>query len=198
MISRDKGHDTRAYPSRTHTHRTPEYHTSLSAHGTLSKPSLCCFVTPHKYTYCSLGAGGPYHLSGVAGDLFGAKQSVLTGYQSSSAAAQHQTVLETNNEDECNVFALSSEGYGKQGEAMESIVKDAMDTLPKSNYYIYDVINVNCKKLVRAGLWLTVDDAFALEYIDQERAEMNDEGEEVTWDERAEEESEEEEEDDED
>ena len=38
----------------------------------------------------------------------------------------------------------------------------------------------------------------ALEYIEQERAEMNDEGEEVTADEQVEEESEEEEEDDED
>ena len=40
-----------------------------------------------------------------------------------------------------------------------------MDTLPKSNR---DVINVNCKKLVRAGQWLNVGDA--LEYIEQERA----------------------------
>ena len=184
---------------------------------------------------------------GGAGDPIGAKQSVLIGYQNSSAMAQHQMALETNNEDECNIFALGSGGYGKQGEAIESMlksfrsnekitlgftaksqhsghdkfaklettlvaigskwsraqtsqfcgrvgrigakiedsdlvpeaytavhfdcewtklfatfddargtrsvvlsdeVKDAMDTLPKSNR---DVINVNCKKLVRAG-----------------------------------------------
>ena len=60
---------------------------------------------------------------GGAGDTIDAKQSVLIGYQNSSAAVQHKTALETNNEDECNIFALGSGGYGEQTEAMESMLE---------------------------------------------------------------------------
>ena len=51
-------------------------------------------------------------------------------------------------------------------------VTDAFNSLPNAS----DLIEINCKKLVRAGEKLRVGDALALKYIEAERAEMEVDG----------------------
>ena len=208
---------------------------------------------------------------GGEGECVDAKQSVLIGYLSPKAAAQHMQALETDNAEECNLFELGAGGYGQKKEAMEGMlasfrasekntigmtaksqhsghdkfaklattivaigskftdaqliqlfgrvgrigttidstdlvpeeykafhfksewvedfsgfddktgirgiklsaqVTDALDSLPNAS----DLIEINCKKLVRAGEKLGVGDVLALKYIEAERAEMEVDG----------------------
>jgi len=86
-------------------------------------------------------------------------------------------------------FATFDDATGLRSVELSPAIKEAIGELPDvtMNY----AIEVNCKKLVRAGGWLQVGDELALAYLNEERAEMEREDGEEDSEEGSEEGSEE-------